>query len=57
MPHDSEPKPEKAAELAAAAQHVLEAAKDDPIPPKIVELAQELQAAIAHQRKGPDPAR
>ena len=51
MPQDPEPKLKEAAELAAAAKHIFDASKTDPIPPKIIKLAQELEAAIAKRRK------
>jgi hypothetical protein len=51
MPEDSESKPKEAAELAAAAKHIFDASKSDPIPAKIIKLAQELEAAIAKRRK------
>jgi predicted lipid carrier protein YhbT len=51
MPQDSEPKPEGEAELAAAARQILDASNSEPIPPKLIQLAEELQAAIAKRPK------
>lgn len=51
MPQDSGAGKDETAELAAAAQRLLEDAKSEPVPETLIELARQLEAAIAKKRE------
>ena len=50
MPQDSVPEPNGEAEVAAAARRMLEQAATEPVPDKIVQLAERLEDALARKR-------
>jgi hypothetical protein len=58
MPQDSGAEPNGEAEIAAAAKRMLEQAATEPIPDKIVQLAERLEDALAKKRTpSSDPKR
>lgn len=51
MPQDSEPGEEGTAGVVTAAKAVLEDAKAEPIPEKLIELAEKLEDVLAQRRR------
>jgi hypothetical protein len=51
MPKDPRAETDDTSDLAAAARRLMEEAKAEPVPEKLIELARQLEAAIAQKRE------